>query len=89
MEAILQSLIPEGDKGLTEDKLDQAVRLMTGQDQTEKEKFDAMNYDLDAWTKLRMKDLVKERMQGRYQDDAEGFVAAFKEISENAGYDYS
>lgn len=48
-----------------------------------------MNYDFDAWTKLRMKDLVKERMNGRYKDDAEGFVAAFKEITANAGYDYS
>jgi hypothetical protein len=48
-----------------------------------------MNYDLDAWTKLRLQELVKERMTGKYQHDAEGFIASFKEVTENAGYDYS
>jgi hypothetical protein len=64
---------------------------MTSQEdpQTDKKAHDAANYELDAWTKLRMKDLVKERMSGQYRDDAEGFVAAFKEITENAGFDYS
>lgn len=36
-----------------------------------------------------MQELVKDRMQGRYKDNSEGFIAAFKELSENAGYDYS
>jgi hypothetical protein len=96
LEAVIQSLIPEGPEGLlsnlSEDKLDETIRLMTAQADPQiddKKAHDAANYELDAWTKLRMKDLVKERMSGKYRDDAEGFVAAFKDITENSGFDYS
>lgn len=40
--------------------------------------------DVDGKTKLKLKELTQERMAGRYKDDIDGFVAAFREVSANA-----
>jgi len=54
---------------------------------SDKDAYDAMNYEFDGWTKLRMRELVNHRMAGELDDTA--FVKKFTEISEGAGYDYS
>lgn len=46
---------------------------MTGQlaegEDADKDIYDAMNYELDAWSKLRLKELVHDRIYGHYKND--------------------
>lgn len=67
--------------------------MLTGKvsedDPNDKEMHDAMNYEFDAWTKLRIQELVTERAQGRYKGNDAEFTKAFMNISQNCGYDYS
>ena len=41
--------------------------------------YDAQNYDFDAWTKLKIQGLVKERMEGKYKDDGPQRYLTFEE----------
>jgi len=63
--------------------------MMTGQtdEASEKDAYDAMNYEFDAWTKLRLRELADSRMTGDLDDST--FVKAFTDVVEGAGYDYS
>ena len=44
-------------------------------------------YDLDVESKQQLKQLFKERMSGRFKEDAEGFARAVLELSERAKVD--
>ena len=46
-------------------------------------------YDFDEKTKTNIKSLWQERVNGRFQNDREGFTKAFLELSETASYDKS
>lgn len=46
-------------------------------------------YEFDEKTKAQVAQLWKERTQGRYKTDREGFTKAFLSLSENATYDKS
>jgi len=78
---------------VSEESLERGIRMMSGLIaegvDADKEAYDSMNYELDAWSKLRLKDLAQERLYGRYKNDDTGFVKAFTETAENCGYDYS
>ena len=54
--------------------------LMNNKDQNK-------NYDLDDTTKQAVAQLWKERTQGRFKNDREGFTKAFMALSENAKFD--
>jgi hypothetical protein len=44
-------------------------------------------YDLDEKTSAALDKLIKERFQGKYKDDNDGFTKAFLQLSEQATYD--
>lgn len=50
-------------------------------------KESAKRYDLDQSTKDAIASLWKERTQGRFKNDRDGFTKAFLGLSENAVYD--
>ena len=78
---------------VSEESLERGIRMMTGQiaegQEADKDSYDAMNYEMDVWTKLRIQELVNDRIYGRYKDDDSEFAKAFTNIAENCGYDYS
>ena len=47
------------------------------------------HYDLDQASKLRVRELMKERTSGKYKDDKEGFAKAFKKVNASLTYDKS
>ncbi len=44
-------------------------------------------FDFDAATHSRLKNLVDERMEGKYRNDSEGFALAIIKFNETATYD--
>jgi hypothetical protein len=58
---------------VSEESLERGIRVMTGQlaegEDADKDIYDAMNYELDAWSKLRLKELVHDRIHGHYKTD--------------------
>jgi hypothetical protein len=78
---------------VSEESLERGIRMMTGQiaegQEADKDAYDAMNYEMDVWTKLRIQELVNDRIYGRYKNDDSEFAKAFTNIAENCGYDYS
>jgi hypothetical protein len=87
MEVLAKHLMPAD--GPSQDDIEQGVRMMTGQtdEASEKDAYDAMNYEFDAWTKLRLRELADSRMSGNLDDS--DFVKAFTDVVEGHGYDYS
>ena len=74
-----------GQKGvlnLDKDQLEQKLAMMNQKSNTNK-------YDFDQATKARVASLWKERTQGRFKSDREGFAKAFLVLSETATYDTS
>jgi len=64
VEMILQSLMPGRgmEECVSEESLERGIRMMSGQisegDEADKDASDAMNYEFDSWTKLRLQELV-------------------------------
>ena len=75
-----QDSILKLDKQQLESKL---AMLMNNKDQGSK------NYDLDDTTKQAVAQLWRERTQGRFKNDREGFTKAFMALSNSAKFDES
>jgi len=78
---------------ISEASLERGIRMMTGQiaegEEADKDAYDALNYEMDTWTKLRIQELVNDRNYGRYKGDDSEFAKAFTNIADNCGFDYS
>jgi len=88
IEEILQTILPIGKEAKTDfSKLDKQTLENSLQMLMPYQRSEENTYDLDARSKDAMDRLVRERFNGRYQNDKEGFAKAFLDFSENATYD--
>lgn len=82
LEDLAKTLIPESKSGdqLINKVLEDMPNLLQEQNSSRAAKFDDR-------TSQAIEKLLKERIQGRYQNDREGFTQALLEVSKHATYD--
>ena len=78
MEIFLKHTLPQDGSSQPDDQL---TSLLEDSDQPE--------FDLTASSKLKLSELMKQRIMGRFRDDSHGFEEALKKVVDSLEFDES